>query len=167
LGQTSCVIASEAKQSRGTQSALRFLDRRVGALLAMTIPSEPLLRGSVAAAQFCLHPIQRVAQSLRLGDGSSIILCRRRPAGFGLAAHLARLPRSDSLGAIVRLPQATGDGLELIDGLALDFRRSGHGYEFVFRAAQESSFLFGCIIHGKLLIRWAVSCLGGRLIFSD
>jgi hypothetical protein len=42
---------------------------------------------------------------------------------FGLAAHLARLARSDTLGAIVRLSEATGGGLQLVDGLAFDFRR--------------------------------------------
>jgi hypothetical protein len=40
LGRTSGVIASEAKQSRGTKGALRLLDRHVASLLAMTIPSE-------------------------------------------------------------------------------------------------------------------------------
>jgi hypothetical protein len=34
------VIASGAKQSTGTSGASRLLDRRVAALLAMTIPPE-------------------------------------------------------------------------------------------------------------------------------
>ena len=64
------------------------------------------------------------------------------PARLGLAAHLARLARSDSLGAIVRLAQATGGGLELIDGLALDLRRPGHGDELEFGRGQEPGFQF-------------------------
>jgi hypothetical protein len=40
LGQPTIVIASEAKQSRGTSGASRSLDCFVAALLAMTIPSE-------------------------------------------------------------------------------------------------------------------------------
>ena len=48
---------------------------------------------------------------------------------LGLAAHLARLARSDCLCAIVRLSQAAGCGLEVIDGLALDFGRPGDGDE--------------------------------------
>jgi hypothetical protein len=40
LGRTAIVIASEAKQSRGTSAPCGILDRRVAALLAMTIPAE-------------------------------------------------------------------------------------------------------------------------------
>jgi hypothetical protein len=39
LGRAEIVIASEAKQSRGTEGALRLLDRRVASLLAKTIPT--------------------------------------------------------------------------------------------------------------------------------
>ena len=53
----------------------------------------------------------------------------------------------------MRLSQATRGGLELVDGLALDLRRTGHGDEFEFRAAQEPSFQFCCVIHEKLLSR--------------
>jgi hypothetical protein len=42
----------------------------------------------------------------------------------------------------MRLPQATGGGLQLIDRLALDFRRPGHGDEFEFGGGQEPSLLF-------------------------
>src|ERR1700722_9467606 len=101
----------------------------------------------VAAAQFRLHPIERLAQGLRLGDGPGILLRRRRAARLGLAAHLARLPRSDRLCPIMRLPQETGDGLALIDRLALYFRRPGHGDEVEFSAAQESGLKFHRIIH--------------------
>jgi hypothetical protein len=38
--RTNVVIASEAKQSRGTSDALRLVDRRVASLLAMTIPTK-------------------------------------------------------------------------------------------------------------------------------
>jgi hypothetical protein len=90
-------------------------------------------RRPVAAAELRLNAVQCVAQSLRLADSSRIILRQRRRARLGLAAYLARLARSDRLGAIVRLPQATGDRLEFIDGLALDFGRPGDGDEFRFR----------------------------------
>jgi hypothetical protein len=43
LGRTTIVIASEAKQSRGTSGAPRLLDRRVASLLAMTISSERII----------------------------------------------------------------------------------------------------------------------------
>jgi hypothetical protein len=38
--RTSVVIASGAKQSRGTSSAPTLLDRRVAPLLAITLPTE-------------------------------------------------------------------------------------------------------------------------------
>jgi hypothetical protein len=40
LGRTAVAVASEAKQSTETSAPSGILDRRVAALLAMTIPAE-------------------------------------------------------------------------------------------------------------------------------
>jgi hypothetical protein len=63
----------------------------------------------------------------------------------------------DRLGAIVRLPQAAGGGLELIDRLSFDFRRPGHGDEFEFGGGQEPCLKFHRIIHWELVSRVAHS----------
>jgi hypothetical protein len=44
LPRTTIVIAGEAKPSRERRAPYRLLDRRVAALLAMTIPSERCVR---------------------------------------------------------------------------------------------------------------------------
>ena len=84
---------------------------------------------------------------MRLGDGSQIVLRRLCATRLGLAAHLARLARSDPLGAIVRLSEATGGGLELIDGLAFDFRRSGDADQRELGGRQEPSLKLGRFGH--------------------
>jgi hypothetical protein len=72
---------------------------------------------------------------------------------LGLAAHLARLAGSDRPRALMRLAKATGGGLQLINGLTLDFRRPGDGDEGELGGGQKPSLEFCCVIHEKLLSR--------------
>jgi hypothetical protein len=119
------------------------------------------MRRRVAAAQLRLDPLERVAQSLRLGDSPGIVLRQRCAVRFGLAAHLARLACPDTLGAIVCLPQAVGDGLELIKRLPFDLGRPRDGDEGELRSGEEPGFHFCCVIHEKVLIprrRVATAC---------
>src|ERR1700722_8003669 len=73
-----------------------------------------------------------------------------RPCRASRAPGAFRSPSPDRR-ATARPPQPPRDGLELIDGLALDFRRPSDADEFEFGAAQEPRLKFHRIIHEKLL----------------
>jgi len=77
-------------------------DRRCGPFERSGAPHLP--RGRLATAKFCLDPLQRVPQRLRLGDRSQVVLRRLCAVRVRLAANLARLARADRLGAVVRFP---------------------------------------------------------------
>ena len=76
--------------------------------------SPAALRRTIAAAEFRLHSVQRVAQTCAFATVPELSFASFAPHGSAFRAF-RRLAGSNRLGAIVGLAQATGNLLELLE----------------------------------------------------